>query len=294
MIRNVPQHVWAFDLEWVPDLGSGRRAYDLPPETPEAEVYETMWTHARMSSGGTTEQEPRPYLKTMLCRVVSVAVVVRKAHEDGRVSLTLMSLPADEPLAEAELIGRFLRGLGEANPRPQLVGFNSREADLPILIQRGIAQGIQATGFCWLPAKPWDGYDYFSKSSDGHVDLKEVVGGWGKATPKLHEFACACGIPGKIDTTGENVVDLWLTGDVRRIVEYNEFDALTTYLLWLRTAHFAGYFSDERYEEEQQRVRDLLTRRIRDGQQHLERFVAKWERMTADCAAAPAAYLPEI
>jgi predicted PolB exonuclease-like 3'-5' exonuclease len=284
MIRNVPRHVWAFDLEWVPDCGSGRRAYDLPPETPDAEVYETMWTQVRLSSGGATAAEPRPYLKTMLCRIVSVAAVVRKVHQDGSVSLTLMSLPADGPMAEAELIGRFLRGLGDANPRAQLVGFNSREADLPILIQRGIAQGVQAAGFCRRPEKPWDGYDYFSKNSDGHVDLKDVVGGWGKATPKLHEFACACGIPGKIDTTGENVVDLWLAGDVRRIVEYNEFDALTTYLLWLRTAQFAGHLSAEAHATEEGRVRDLLARRIKDGQRHLERYVAKWDELrVASC-----------
>jgi predicted PolB exonuclease-like 3'-5' exonuclease len=279
MIRNVPKHVWAFDLEWVPDCASGRRAYDLPPETPDAEVYPVMWAR-----GGATEQEPRPYLKTMLCRVVSVAAVVRKEHEDGRVSLTLMSLPSDGPMAEAELIGRFLRGLGDANPRAQLVGFNSHSSDLPILIQRGIAQGVTAGGFCWKPNKPWEGYDYFAKGYDGHVDLKDLVGGWGKATPSLHEFACACGIPGKIDTTGENVVDLWLAGDARRIVEYNEFDALTTYLLWLRTVHFAGHFSDGAYAAEQERVRDLLARRINDGQRHLERYVAKWDelRVTSD------------
>jgi predicted PolB exonuclease-like 3'-5' exonuclease len=277
MIRNVPKHVWAFDLEWVPDCGSGRRAYDLPPEMPDAEVYETMWAR-----GGATEQEPRPYLKTMLCRVVSVAAIVRKEHEDGRVTLVLTSLPREDdgPLDERELIGRFLGRLGEANPRAQLVGFNSRSADLPILIQRGIAQGVVAAGFSWRPLRPWDGYDYFTNKSDGHIDLKEIISGWwGKANPSLHEFACACGIPGKIDTTGENVIDLWLAGDVRRIVEYNEFDALTTYLLWLRTAQFAGHLSVEAHATEEERVRDLLARRIKDGQAHLERYVAKWNQL---------------
>ena len=37
-------------------------------------------------------------------------------------------------------------------------------------------------------------------------------------------------------------------------------DALTTYLLWLRTAHFAGHFSDEAHAAEVERVRDLLHR----------------------------------
>jgi predicted PolB exonuclease-like 3'-5' exonuclease len=275
MFRTVAPHVWAFDLEWVPDLASGRRAYNLPPDAPDGDVYEAMWSHAR--AGKSAEQEPRPYLKTMLCRVVSVAAVVRRVHEDSRITLTLMSLPSDGPLEERELIGRFLRGLGEANPRPQLIGFNSRESDFPILIQRGMAQGLSAAGFCKRPEKSWEGLDYFSKYNDGHIDLKEVAGGYGKATPSLHEFACACGIPGKMDTSGGNVIDLWLAGDLRRIVEYNEFDALTTYLLWLRAAHFAGHFNDETYAVEQHRVRDLLARRVNDGQQHLARYAEKWQ-----------------
>lgn len=274
MFRTVSNHVWAFDLEWVPDLASGRRAYNLPLDMPDDEVYATMWAAA-----GATPENPRPYLKTMLCRVVSMAVAIRRVYDGDRVTLTLYSLPPDGPMDEGELIGRFLRGLGETNPKPQIVGFNSREADLPILIQRGIAQGVAAAGFSRRPEKNWEGLDYFSKYNDGHIDLKEVVGGWGKATPSLHEFASACGIPGKIDTSGGTVIDLWLAGDVRRIVEYNEFDALTTYLVWLRTAHFTGHFSDAAYEAEVERVRELLNKRIGDGQTHLERYLARWEEL---------------
>lgn len=276
MLRSVPPHIWAFDLEWVPDLTAGRRAYNLPPDTPDAAVYAAMWAAA-----GATPEEPRPYLKTMLCRIVSLAVVIRKVAGD-RVALSLFSLPdTAAAMPERELIGRFLRGAGEAQPRPQLVGFNSREADLPILIQRGLAQDITAPGFSHRPEKPWEGYDYFNKNSEGHIDLKEIVGGWGKATPSLHEIATACAIPGKIDTSGDNVIDLWLAGDVRSIVQYNEFDALTTYLLWLRAAHFAGHFDDGQHAVEVGRVRELLQKRIAAGHTHLERYVARWEWLAA-------------
>jgi predicted PolB exonuclease-like 3'-5' exonuclease len=135
---------------------------------------------------------------------------------------------------------------------------------------------VEAAGFSHRPEKPWEGFDYFSKNSEGHIDLKEIVGGWGKATPKLHEFAAACGIPGKIDTTGDNVIELWLAGDIRRIVEYNEFDALSTYLLWLRAAYFAGLLSSEDHAAEERRLIDLLEQRITKGQTHFERYLAKW------------------
>ena len=148
-------------------------------------------------------------------------------------------------MAERELLSRFLTQLGQEEPKPHLVGFNSRTADVPILVQRGLIQGVAAGAFCHRPGKPWEGVDYFHKSSEWHLDVKEIVSGWGKGTPSLHEFAAASGIPGKIGTTGHDVHALWRAGDIRRIVEYNQFDALTTYLVWLRMALFAGLLTPE-------------------------------------------------
>lgn len=245
---------------------------------PDDEVIRVMWER-----GGATDDEPQPYLKYALCRVVSAAVVIRRQREDGRVNLALAALPhVDEPaLPEKELLSRFFTGLGQEESRPQLVGFNSRTADVPMLIQRAIANGVMATEFCRRPVKPWDGLDYFSKSSDGHIDLKEIVCGWGKGTPSLHELAAASGIPGKIDTRGDDVVTLWLAGDIRRIVEYNRYDALTTYLVWLRTALFAGLLSPDLHAAEEQRVRDLLARQIAAGDSSLARYLAKWDALRA-------------
>lgn len=278
MFRSVASNVWAFDLEWAPDVTSGRRVYDLPAGMPDEEVIRVMWAR-----GGASEETPQPYLKTALCRVVSVAVVIRRTHDDGTVTVALTSLPhVGEPaLPERELLSRFLSGLEQEKSKPQLVGFNSRSADLPILVQRGIIHGLAAAGFCHRPNKPWEGVDYFGKGSEGHIDLKEIVSGWGKATPSLHEFAAACGIPGKMDTSGQDVIDLWLAGDIRRIVEYNQYDALTTYLVWLRTALFAGLLSAAAHAEEEQVVRDLLARRIAAGDAHLARYRDKWAALNA-------------
>src|SRR5512134_3594639 len=121
MLRNIPSEVWAFDVEWVPDVESGRRTYGLPPNVDDETVLDEMWQR-----GGATEDNPRPYLKTVLCRVVSVAMVIRKRAQDGSVSLVLQSLPSAvaEAMQEADLLARFLDAVGTA--RPQLVGFNSR------------------------------------------------------------------------------------------------------------------------------------------------------------------------
>ena len=273
MFKTIGNRIWAFDLEWVPDSGAGRMVYDMPNEMSDADVILEMWKR-----GGATKDDPQPYIKTVLCRVVSAAVVSRECQSDGEIKLDLRSLPkADEPLEEAKLISSFFTALGKE--KPQLVGFNSSNSDLPILIQRGVATGVSAPEFCKRPPKPWEGTDYFSKYDDGHIDLKDVLGAWGKATPSLHEIAQASGIPGKIGTDGHDVVKLWADGNVRKIVEYNECDALTTYLVWLRTAHFAGFFPDEKYHQEENRVKDLLNDRISQGNNHLKLYLEKWESL---------------
>src|SRR5256886_7298820 len=109
MIKILHKEVWAFDAEWVPDPVTGRAVYGLAAPLSDLEVIEEMWRQ-----GGATPDEPRPYLKTVLCRVVSVSVVIRKADQGSPPKLTLFSLPRSEDgcLAEAELLKRFLSAVG--------------------------------------------------------------------------------------------------------------------------------------------------------------------------------------
>jgi predicted PolB exonuclease-like 3'-5' exonuclease len=277
VFRSIRERVWAFDVEWVPDPLAGRLLYGLPETTSSEEVLEVMWRE-----GGATEEDPTPFLKTVVCRIVSIAAVQRRAHSDGRVSLNLMSLPREPESAdertEAEIVGTFLDAIGQYTP--QLVGFNSIDSDLKILVQRGAVLGVRAAGFCDRPEKPWEGVDYFANVSEWNVDLKRVLGGFGKTVPSLHEIAVQCGIPGKMDVDGNQVARLWLDGDLRRIVAYNEFDALTTYLVWLRVAHFAGHMTDEGYAKEEERVRDLLERESKSPSgAHLETYLQEWDRL---------------
>ncbi len=276
MFKTVKNRVWAFDAEWIPDPVAGRLLYDLPDEAPDCDVLRHMW-----KEGGATVEDPTPYLKTVVCRIVSVAAVERSVSS-GDTKLRLLSLPRDvndtEQISERSVIGTFLDKVGQY--KPQLVGFNSASADLKAFIQRAIVLGIQAKGFCTRPNKPWEGDDYFdSRNSEASIDIKDVVGGWGKATPSLNGIATLSGIPGKIDVDGEQVAFLWLDGRLDEIVAYNEFDALTTYLVWLRVAHFGGHFTDQEYEVEQQLVRELISSEMEDGKMHLKKYLEEWDRL---------------
>lgn len=282
MFKTVKPKVWAFDAEWIPDPATGRAVYGLADDTDQHDVIDAMFERA-----GATEQEPRPYLKTILCRVVSVSVVTR-AEEKDEVRLQLTSLPAadargTQALPEAELIQRFLEGVGRT--QPQLVGYNSGGADLRILLQRGVALGVQAADFARRPDKPWEGVDYFLPNGDWHVDLQEVLAGRSRGRPSLHELAVASGIPGKMDVAGSDVLDLWQAGRIDQIVAYNECDAITTYLLWLRVAHFGGFFNSKQYEAEQESVRELLSRESqRPGREHLQKYLEAWKQLAGNHA----------
>lgn len=279
MIRSVQDHLWAFDCEWVPDPRAGRLVYGLPADLPDRDVLAAMWKR-----GGATAEDPRPFLKTVLCRVVSVAAVQRR-RANGEVKLNLLWLPRDPADAaqadEARVVGTFLQALGRH--RPQLVGYNSRGADLRILVQRGVALGLAAPEFCRRPDKPLEGVDYFHRDNEWHLDLMEILGGWGsRAHVSLHEIATLSGIPGKFQADGEEVAPLWLDGRLADIVRYNCYDALTTYLVWLRAAHFAGLFDAQQYDDEQTLVRELIMDLAEQPETaFLTAYFDEWERLQA-------------
>ncbi len=284
MFKTVKSRVWAFDAEWIPDPLAGRLLYKLPEEASDLEVFQEMWRQ-----GGATGEDPMPYLKTVVCRIVSI-VAVERVVSHGATQLHLLSLPRDSQdpnqIDEKNVVGTFLGKTGQY--KPQLVGFNSASADLKAMIQRSVVLGLAQPDFCRRPNKPWEGEDYFdSRNSEASVDLKNVLGGWGKGTPSLNEIATLSGIPGKMDVDGEQVAQLWLDGHLDKIIAYNEFDALTTYLVWLRVAHFGGHFTTDQYEREQELVRKLIHRDISEqGKEHLNDYQEEWDRLQGLCAKA--------
>jgi len=272
MFRTIAREVWSIDAEWVPDPESGRRAFGLPASMSDEDVVAHMY-----EEGGATEDEPRPYLRTALCRVVSVAAFIRRREDGERASFELRSIPdlGEGPVREGDLLKRFLDAVGQV--KPQLVGYNLFGADLNIFAQRALVNGISVPDFCERPDKPWLGVDYFQRGSEAVIDLMQIFGGWPRAG--LHILATAAGVPGKLDTDGSEVGAMWRAGKVDAIVEYNRCDVLTTYLLWLRAAHMAGFVTTEAYEREQEQFESHLVTAIGAGSTYLSRFRDEWTRL---------------
>jgi predicted PolB exonuclease-like 3'-5' exonuclease len=277
--EGLPELALFYDLEWVPDAAGARRVFDLPEDTSELEAMEVLWKHTPKYH---PDEQPRPFVKYMFSRVVSIAFLSRKTvFVDGekQPEFALNSLPRlpleEGDINEAEIIGRFLYFLGER--RPQLVGFNSGDSDMQVLIQRGMINEVSAPKFSARPAKPWEGMDYFdARNSEGHLDMLKRLSS-GDMKPKLDEFVKLCGYPGKIDVKGDQVTDLWLAGNFTKIVEYNMIDTLNTYFMWLRMAYFSGLFSEEAYFNEHEQFRAFLEAEIEKPEKaFLAEFLAKW------------------
>ncbi|MDQ8204933.1 hypothetical protein [Pelagicoccus sp. SDUM812003] len=280
VLKTIEPCLFSFDLEWIPDPLSAEILYgtDITQAHGPLEAMKRLW-----HEGGATEENPQPYLKTVLCRIVSVSGVLREVSK-GEVKLKLVTLPATaedpEKAKERTILKMLLKAIGSR--KPQLVGYNSHNADVPIIVQRAIVNGLFGQGMGERPNKPWEGVDYFATSGDHNVDMAPMVGRWGQ-TPKLHEIATLSGIPGKVDTEGGFVSDLWLQGNLQAILDYNEFDAITTHLLWARIAHFAGLLSATAYEHEQVLVRALMEVEIDGGKKHFERYIEEWDRLKKLC-----------
>jgi len=271
MFKTLMDKTCAFDDEWVPCAETGRRLFNLDAGLSEAEVFEAMWANYRREGEAADTQ---PFLKLVLSKVVSIAAVFR-AVEKGHIALELLSVGLHGPMTEGAMIRRFLERVAEDGR--QLWGFSSRSADVPILVQRAIVLGVPLPKFANLRNR---NQDYFFRFGDSHMDLLDVVQGFGgSAKPSLNELAVACGIPGKLGTAGGDVAQLYLAGDVQAIVDYNEFDALTTHLLMLRVAFIAGHLSQGEYAAEQAAVKQLLANETAKGKGHLALFAQTWNEM---------------
>lgn len=282
MLKKLADSVFSFDVEWIPDPKSAEILHDLPPATgpgvEAAHSFEALWASARKEGDAPDSQ---PYLKTILCRIVSLAGILREQAPGGKPSLKLISLPLDPSDSlksdEKTILTSFMKSVGRR--KPQLVGYNSAQSDVPILVQRAIVHGLPGFGFSDRPAKPWEGVDYFdARNSDYNLDLADAMGQF-RDRPTLHQAATLSGIPGKLDVSGASVSQMWLDGKLAEIVEYNECDAFTTHLLWARIAHFSGLLSSEQYQAEQKLVRDLLEYEISQNRTHLQRFIEEWDRL---------------
>ena len=253
-------NVLAFDIETVPDVGSGRRLLALDGLS-DIDVARIMRQRQQQASG--TEM-----MRHHLNRIVAIAVVLR-AGERFRV----WSL-GDPESSESELVKRFFDGIERYSPN--LVSWNGGGFDLPVLHYRALLHGVSAPRY-WESGDDDQSFrwnNYINRFHARHTDLMDVLAGYqARAFARLDEIAQMLGFPGKLGMDGSGVWDAYAAGEIERIRAYCETDALNTFLVYLRYELIRGRLSRDAYERECDVVRDGLRD---DARGHLTEFLQAW------------------
>jgi predicted PolB exonuclease-like 3'-5' exonuclease len=253
-------NVLAFDIETVPDVGSGRRLLALDGLS-DIDVARIMRQRQQQASG--TE-----LMRHHLNRIVAIAVVLR----DGE-RFRVWSLGGPES-SESELVKRFFDGIERYSPN--LVSWNGGGFDLPVLHYRALLHGVSAPRY-WESGDDDQSFrwnNYINRFHARHTDLMDVLAGYqARAFARLDEIAQMLGFPGKLGMDGSGVWDAYAAGEIERIRAYCETDALNTFLVYLRYELMRGRLSRDAYERECDVVRDGLRD---DARGHLTEFLQAW------------------
>ena len=170
-----------------------------------------------------------------------VSLVVATVAED----YSLIDLVAlDEELSRPHEIVRLFWEGWRKNGQPQLVSFNGRGFDMPLLevcafrYGLGIPEWIAENGRSF--EQPRNRFN-----SSAHLDLHEFLtnNGASRFVGGLSLAANLIGKPGKLDVAGHMVQDLWDGGRAREIHDYCRSDVLDTYFVYLRSRVVAGAIS---------------------------------------------------
>ena len=247
-----------FDIETVPDWDLVQHVFGLPADAPRETMREHLLT--KYNSGFA----PPPYH-------VPVCIALIDVHPESLQVQNGVVLEGEEKtlLQNFWKMTKFKRG-SEGKPAPvktNLVHFNGRSFDLPVLFFRSLKHKIQIA--------PWDRNRYTVESMQekliGSHDVCDDLADYGAASrPSLNVASKLIGLPGKTEIDGSQIEDLFARGEMQRIKDYCMEDALATYLLWITIRFTRGEINEQVYnsafETAPELIREFRTRHERaDG-----------------------------
>jgi predicted PolB exonuclease-like 3'-5' exonuclease len=261
-------NVLVFDIETIPDTLTGRKLYELEGLS-DNDVAKAMFAKQVQKTGGSE------FLPLHLHKIVAISAVLSSGD-----SLKVWSLGTADS-TEKDLITRFYDGIDRFTPT--LVSWNGGGFDLPVLHYRSLLNNVVASRY-------WDnGEDdrefkfnnYLSRFHWRHVDLMDILAGFNlRAAAPLTQIAVMLGFPGKMGMDGAAVWPAYQQGNIDAIRDYCETDVLNTYLVFLRWQLIRGNLSEDLYQLECTKVRQLLEA---SDQPHFKEFLDAWDEASRPC-----------
>ncbi|MEX0608953.1 MAG: ribonuclease H-like domain-containing protein [Balneolaceae bacterium] len=119
-----------------------------------------------------------------------------------------------------------------------LIHHNGKGFDIPVLTYRAMKHGLQ------MPVRMSD-YDIRYRYSRHNVDLVDEFSNYGASSwPKLKHLGQLIGIPFKKTGEGNQVLPMFLRGELELIEHYCYEDVMATYIVWLYHQYTCGHISE--------------------------------------------------
>jgi len=261
--------VFVFDIETVVDADAARRLL-RQPELSDAGAREALSAYFLEKTDGRNDFPRQPFHQVV---AISYAHLVREPGENGtELVVNRIASGGEAGSSETELLEGFF-GLVDKRA-PQLVSFNGRGFDVPVLKYRAMVHSISCPRW-FNEGDKWTSYDA-RYAQEYHVDLLEVLSDYGaSARCSLDEVAAAFNVPGKLETAGNEVREMFEAGRIAEIRDYCETDVCSTLLMFLRWQLFTGALTENAYARAILGVRNYLQEEA-NARPHLGQFLAAW------------------
>lgn len=262
MSNQPPYSVCVFDIEAIPDAASICRLKGVSADSlSETEQFDLARLHRRAEAGN-------DFMRHHLHKIVAISACV---YINGKHKVASLGEVGDD---EKVLVEKFFSLID--NYKPVLVSWNGSGFDLPVLNYRALFHGVSAPTY-WDVGHFDNGMkwsNYLSRFQWQHIDLMDVIAGYQMRTvAPLNDIAKLCGFPGKLETDGSAVLELYQADNVQAIRDYCETDVLNTYLVYLRFEQMRGLLMPDQYDARL----SALTAYLREQEKpHFDEFLAAW------------------
>lgn len=215
--------ICVFDCESIPDVELLKEIYDYNGS--DIEICNNAFQEQEQKTGS-------PFLPLPFHKIISISAVI---CDDNCNFIKVGNYASGE--SEREIIGDFLSHFNKSNPK--LVSFNGRNFDIPLIMLRAMKYNLNANAYFETEnikqnKTKWE--NYRSRYSENfHIDLFDCLSSFGAARGIRLDVICKmANIPGKFDTSGDDVFRLYYEGSMQKIDEYCQSDVLNTYWLFLK------------------------------------------------------------
>jgi predicted PolB exonuclease-like 3'-5' exonuclease len=199
---------------------------------------------------------------------VPVAISVARLGADFRLlDLAVLDAPDFDP---RRMVTLFWRGV-ERYRGAALVDFNGRGFDIPLLTLSAFRFGITCPRYFGDENR----YGFRYRYTDKHIDLLDWLTEYGAYRLKggLDLLAKMLGKPGKMDTRGDRVEELYRASALKEISDYCTQDVLDTYFVFLRTRVLTGELSLQDEQRIVSEAREWLAERAAGPQPGLKPYL---------------------